>query len=174
MPDPAVPPPLPELAQPGTLRLLFVCMGNICRSPAAECMMRQLVAEAGLGGAIECDSAGTIGYHSGSAPDARMRAAGRQRGLRIDGAARQITRDDFERFDLILVMDRENLRNVTRLAPGHPTPVRLLCDFATHHTDTEVPDPYYGGESGFHHVLDLVADACHGLLDQLSPPSGQG
>ncbi|QQL44475.1 low molecular weight protein-tyrosine-phosphatase [Sulfuriroseicoccus oceanibius] len=164
---------LPTLPSHGSLRLLFVCMGNICRSPAAECMMRHLAIKAGQGESILCDSAGTIGYHSGAAPDPRMRAAGRQRGLAIEGSARQISRDDFDRFDLILVMDKENLRNVTKLAQDHQTPVRLLCDFTTHHDDIEVPDPYYGGDAGFEHVLDLVTDACAGLLAELTGTSNR-
>lgn len=135
--------------------------------------MRDMVNSAGLNDRIVCDSAGTIGYHRGARPDSRMRATAKQRGQSIDGSARQITAEDFNHFDLILVMDHDNRKAVEKLARKSPGPatVRMLCDFASHHNDKEVPDPYYGGDEGFHHVLDLVTDACTGLLASLTTES---
>ena len=142
-------------------RLLFVCMGNICRSPTAEAVMRHLVAGAGLQDAIEVDSAGTGGWHAGARPDRRATAAARSRGIVLDGAARQVTARDFHDFDLLLAMDEDNLRDLLALAPsGTEHKVRKLAA-------VDVPDPYYGGELGFETVLDIVTDACAGLLDEL-------
>jgi len=142
-------------------RLLFVCMGNICRSPSAEAVMRHLVAGAGLQDAIEVDSAGTGGWHAGARPDRRATAAARSRGIVLDGAARQVTARDFHDFDLLLAMDEDNLRDLLALAPsGTEHKVRKLAA-------VDVPDPYYGGELGFETVLDIVTDACAGLLDEL-------
>ncbi len=150
-------------------RLLFVCMGNICRSPAAECVMRQVLAEYGADGRFQCDSAGTRGYHVGNPPDPRMRSAGRRRGIVIDGSARQVNADDLEAFDLVLAMDPDNLRDLRQLDPSgrHHHKLRLMVDFLTGHEAGEVPDPYYGGDDGFEQVLDLLEDSCRGLLDQL-------
>jgi protein-tyrosine phosphatase len=146
------------------LRLLFVCLGNICRSPTAEAVMRHLVAARGLDGEVEVDSAGTGGWHVGAAPDERARAAAARRGIDVAGAARQVAPEDLERFDLVLAMDAENLRALRRLAPaGTEHKVRLLLDGA------DVPDPYYGGDDGFETVLDLVQDACARLLDEHVP-----
>ncbi|WP_040655430.1 low molecular weight protein-tyrosine-phosphatase [Rubidibacter lacunae] len=147
-------------------KLLFVCLGNICRSPSAENIMNHAIAEAGLSERIVCDSAGTSSYHIGSPPDARMRAAASARGIAMNGRARQFTTADFEAFDLILAMDRENYRNILRLDPQnrYGDRVKMMCDFANHHADTEVPDPYYGGPDGFDYVIDLLLDACSGLL----------
>jgi protein-tyrosine phosphatase len=148
-------------------KLLFVCLGNICRSPAAENIMNHLIAEKRLSNEIFCDSAGTSSYHVGSPPDQRMSAAARQRGLVFRGKARQFQPVDFEEFDLILAMDRENYWNILSLDPQgeHQDKVRLMCEFCTHHSDQEVPDPYYGGAEGFTDVIDLLMDACEGLLE---------
>jgi protein-tyrosine phosphatase len=144
-----------------TVRVLFVCMGNICRSPTAEGVMRHLVAEAGLQDAIELDSAGTGGWHAGDPPDRRATDAARRRGITLHGAARQVTAADFDRYDLVLAMDEQNLRELTELAPaGTEHKLRKLAD-------VDVPDPYYGGERGFENVLDIVTDACTRLLDEL-------
>lgn len=147
-------------------KLLFVCLGNICRSPAAENIMNHLVEQAGLSDRIICDSAGTAGYHVGSPPDRRMAIAAKQRGIELQGSARQFTKSDFEEFDLILAMDRENYHNILALDPGgkHRDKVKLMCDFCTRHHLKEVPDPYYGGAEGFNQVIDLLFDACEGLL----------
>lgn len=147
-------------------RLLFVCMGNICRSPAAEEVMNRLAGEAGLIGRLHVDSAGTGGWHAGEAPDPRMTAAAARRGYELSGRSRQVTASDFHRFDLIVCMDGQNLRDLQAFTPdgGHRASVRLFCEFCTQHDDEEVPDPYYGGDAGFQRVLDLVEDGCHGLL----------
>ncbi len=154
------------------MRLLFVCLGNICRSPTAEGVMRQLVREAGLEDSIELDSAGTGGWHVGSPPDARALAAARARGIMLDGSARQVCRDDFDDFDLVLAMDRSNLRELRQLARGEEgrARIRLLREFdpaSAPDEDDEVPDPYYGAPGGFEEVLDLVQAACRGLLAQI-------
>lgn len=153
-------------------RLLFVCLGNICRSPTAEAVMRGLVADAGLDGAIELDSAGTGAWHVGSPPDERARSAAARRGIAMGGRARQVTVADFFAFDLLLAMDRENHRALRRLAPDDEAAgkVRLLREFdpaSAGVPDLDVPDPYYGGHDGFDRVLDLVAAACAGLLAEL-------
>ncbi|WP_448562429.1 low molecular weight protein-tyrosine-phosphatase [Trichothermofontia sp.] len=151
-------------------KLLFVCLGNICRSPAAENIMRHLVEKAGLGDAIVCDSAGTSAYHVGSRPDPRMSRAAMAYGLTLVGRARQFEPADFERFDLILAMDRSNYEDILaqdRQGRYHHK-VKLMCDFCRHHSDREVPDPYYGGPDGFNYVLELLFDACEGLLDYLT------
>jgi protein-tyrosine phosphatase len=150
-------------------RVLFVCTGNICRSPTAEGVFRKLIADAGLTGLIATDSAGTHGYHVGEAPDRRTQAAARRRGYDIAGLrARCVAREDFERFDLVLAMDREHHEILAGLAPpsaGHK--VRLMMEFGRRSTHAEVPDPYYGGPDGFELVLDLLEDAAEGLLETL-------
>jgi low molecular weight protein-tyrosine phosphatase len=152
------------------MRILFICMGNICRSPTAEGVMRALLREEGLEDAIEIDSAGTGGWHAGDPPDSRATAAAARRGITLDGAARQVTPGDFERFDLLLAMDRENLRHVLAMAPDAQAreKVRLLREFdPAARGDLDVPDPYYGGTDGFDDVLDLVEAACRGLLEEV-------
>ena len=150
-------------------RLLFVCMGNICRSPAAEAVMRRLVEADGLAKRIECDSTGTISFHTGNPPDPRMHEAAARRGIRTGGQARQILADDYRSFDMILTMDDENLVNVRNMAPAgaHTAEVRPFCDFVTGTGATEVPDPYYGGPQGFETVLDLLEDGCASLLEHV-------
>jgi len=152
------------------VRVLFVCMGNICRSPTAEGVMRALVADAGLTDAIEIDSAGTGGWHAGAPPDSRAVAAARQRGIEITGAARQVHRRDFEDFDMLVALDADNARDLRRLAPDADAAakVRRLREFdPLAGSDLDVADPYYGGEDGFGTVLDHVDAACRGLLDEL-------
>lgn len=152
-----------------TYKLLFVCLGNICRSPSAENIMNHLIEEAGLSDKIVCDSAGTSAYHIGSAPDTRMSVAATKKGLKLMGRARRFQAIDFERFDLILAMDRENYRDIIYYdGEGKDRDkVKMICSFATKHSDLEVPDPYYGGEAGFDYVIDLLLDACAGLLDYI-------
>ncbi len=142
-------------------------MGNICRSPAAEGVLNHLVRERGLEDRIHCDSAGTINEHTGNAPDKRMFAAARERGIRLGGAARQIQERDLHDFDLILTMDRENLEYVRRLVPkgDHAGKVRPFCEFLRKHDVTEVPDPYYGGSEGFTHVMELLEDGCEHIIE---------
>lgn len=150
-------------------KLLFVCLGNICRSPSAENIMNYLIAKANLNGAIVCDSAGTSNYHIGSSPDRRMSLAAQKRGITIKGSARQFEVSDFTAFNLILAMDRSNYRNILSLdSEGlYQDKVRLMCDFALNYSEKEVPDPYYGGAEGFDHVIDLLLDSCNGLLDYI-------
>ncbi|MDC0302647.1 low molecular weight phosphotyrosine protein phosphatase [bacterium] len=149
--------------------ILFVCMGNICRSPAGENIFRHVVNESGLSDQIECDSAGTIGIHSGNRPDARMSETIRRRGYEVAGHARQFAPRDFEIFDLILTMDNENFQNVIKLATTEEerAKVRKFTDFCSQHDPGEVPDPYYGGNAGFELVADLIEDGAKGLLTHL-------
>lgn len=154
------------------MRLLFVCLGNICRSPTGEGVMRHLLREHGLEDAIEIDSAGTGDWHVGQPPDARAMGAARERGIEVDGNARQVTAADFEAFDLILAMDRANRDDLRALAPTDAARerVRLLREYdpeAVATGELEVPDPYYGGQDHFEEVLDLVTRACEGLLDEV-------
>lgn len=150
-------------------RVLFVCMGNICRSPAAECVFREVLSQEGLKDSIECDSAGTIDFHAGSAPDSRVRQTGLERGFEIIGRARQVLKSDLEAFDLILAMDRENYDYVNSLDERgqYGEKIRLFCDFAQQSDDQEVPDPYYGGQAGFDKVFDLLEDGSEGLVTHL-------
>ncbi|MEN9216697.1 MAG: low molecular weight protein-tyrosine-phosphatase [Gloeomargarita sp. HHBFW_bins_162] len=150
-------------------KILFVCMGNICRSPAAEGIMNHLIRQENLQEHLICDSAGTIGYHQGSPPDERMQAAAKKRGITLTGRARQFHPADFEQFDLILTMDRQNYWDVLAwdTENRYQHKVKMMCEFCRTHTCKEVPDPYYGGAEGFELVLDLLTDACAGLLADL-------
>jgi protein-tyrosine phosphatase len=159
-------------------RLLFVCLGNICRSPTAEGVMRALIEREGLARRVKVDSAGTGAWHVGSAPDERATAAARTRGIGLEGCARQVRPQDFEEFDLIIAMDRSNLRELQALArtDSERERVRLLREFDPASErgpdgqpvgDLDVPDPYYGSPGGFEEVLDLVQAACEGLLAQI-------
>ena len=148
----------------------FVCMGNICRSPTAEAVMRHLVREAGLDHAIAIDSAGTGAWHEGEERDRRSRAVAKRRGMPITGPARQFARGDFDRFDLVLALDEENARDLRSLAPTDEAraKIRLLREFDKDAAPgAEVPDPYYGGPEGFERVFDICLEACRGLLDYL-------
>jgi protein-tyrosine phosphatase len=165
------------------MRILFVCLGNICRSPTAEGVMRSLTREAGVTDDIEVDSAGTGGWHVGSPPDRRATAAARARGIALEGFARQFSLEDFDDFDLVLAMDRSNMRELRRLARDEEeqAKVRLLREFdpaSSGDGDLEVPDPYYGAPGGFEEVLDLVEAACGGLLARIraggTQPGGLG
>jgi protein-tyrosine phosphatase len=151
------------------IRVLFVCMGNICRSPAAEGVFLSLLEEEGLAGQFEVDSAGTGGWHQGKLADPRMSAAAAARGLTLGSRARQIEAGDLQRFDLILTMDDDNLATVRALDPSGRWQHRIqaLTNHCQRFNSTEVPDPYYGGEAGFEQVLDLLEDACAGLLSSL-------
>lgn len=155
-----------------TRRILFFCMGNICRSPTAEGVMRAKLAAAGLD--IEVDSAGTHGYHVGAPPDERSQAHALKRGYDLNTLrARQLEAHDFARFDLVLAMDDDNLAHAHRLcAPAQRHRLKLLMDYAPHAGNPHVPDPYYGGAAGFEEVLDLVEEACDGLIASLSRRKG--
>ncbi|MGI9235350.1 MAG: low molecular weight protein-tyrosine-phosphatase [Woeseiaceae bacterium] len=149
--------------------ILFVCMGNICRSPTAEGVFRHIVEEAGLDERIHIDSAGTHAYHVGNPPDHRSSAAAERRGISLgDLRARRVHDDDFERFDYIIAMDLDNLDHLNDQAPPeHHSKLRLFLEFSSGQV-REVPDPYYGGAAGFERVLDLVEEASRGLLETLS------
>ena len=154
------------------VRLLFVCLGNICRSPTAEGTMRAITLEAGAEDRVALDSAGTGSWHVGSAPDERATAAAARRGIPLEGAARRVRAEDFEDFDLILAMDSSNLADLQALAPGEEqrAKVRLLREFdpgAERGEDLDVPDPYYGAGDGFERVLDMVDASCRGLFAQI-------
>ncbi len=150
------------------MNILFVCLGNICRSPTAEAVFRGKLHQQQLEKRIRCDSAGTAGYHAGEAPDRRSMQAALQRGYDMSAQrARQVCEDDFENFDLILAMDHRNLAELRRRASRqHQHKLKLLLEFSDS-PEQEVPDPYYGGRDGFEQVLDLVENACDGLLEYL-------
>ena len=156
-----------ELTMP--VRVLFVCMGNICRSPTAEGVFRTLVEAAGLDGRVQIDSAGTHDYHIGNPPDARAQAAAARRGYDLSKLrARQVEQGDFAAFDYLLAMDEHNRSLLLQQCPSEQRrKVRLLLEFATGNVPTEVPDPYYGGPQGFEQVLDLVENAAQGLLQHI-------
>ncbi len=148
-------------------KVLFVCMGNICRSPSAEGVFRHLLNEAGLADVVGTDSAGTHGFHIGEAPDARALTAASKRGYSIaERTARQVEATDFQDFDLILAMDWENLSALQQQCPKiHHHKLMLLMRFANEFEEATVPDPYYGGPDGFSKVMDYIEDACQGVLE---------
>ena len=157
-----------------TFSVLFVCMGNICRSPAGEGVLRAMVEEAGLQDCIRIDSAGTIGYHSGEPADARMRQSAQKRGYALTSRARQITTADLSEFDLVLTMDEDNYHNVLALAENDAqrNRVKSFCEYCVDHDNRSVPDPYYGGADGFEIVLDLLEDGCRGVLTEVESRLG--
>ena len=150
-------------------KVMFVCMGNICRSPTAEAIVAEKVKEANLSDRIECHSSGTIGFHVGQPADSRMRSFVSKRGYNITSLSQKIQSSDLEEFDLLVTMDDEDLRNVKKLATSKKQEDKILpfCQFASQHNDTEVPDPYYGGDQGFEHVIDLIEDGSVGLLNYI-------
>lgn len=155
---------------PGTTRIAFVCLGNICRSPTAEGVMQHLIDEAGVGDRVVVDSFGTAGYHIGEPPDRRATAEAAARGITLDHLGQQFTAADFERFDLVLAMDRSNATDLERRAPNPElaSKVRLLREWDPDAAgDLEVPDPYYGGDDGFTAVYDMVERSCRTLLDEV-------
>lgn len=157
------------------MRILLVCMGNICRSPTAEGVLRQFIRQHGLGDKVEVDSAGTHGYHVGEAPDSRTQRAAAARGYDLSQLrARKVVRQDLDYFDLILAMDKSNLDNLMRMAdPEQRKRIRLFMDYARNFDDKEVPDPYYGLGHGFDLVLDMVEDASLGLIDEIKQQYGR-
>ncbi|CAN8255081.1 unnamed protein product [Cochlearia groenlandica] len=158
--------------------VLFVCLGNICRSPAAEGVFRDIVKKRGLDSNFNVDSAGTIDYHEGNMADPRMRSAGKRRGVEITSLSRPIKSSDFIVFDLILAMDNQNKEDILNaynvwkarvdFPPDAYKKVKLMCSYCKKHNEKEVPDPYYGGPQGFEKVLDLLEDACESLLDSIT------
>jgi protein-tyrosine phosphatase len=151
------------------VRILFVCMGNICRSPSAEGVFRALLVQRAPQLSVELDSAGTHDYHVGEPPDARSIAAALRRGIDLSALrARTVRTSDFDEFDLILAMDEQNLRELRRRAPAHRHErIRLMMEFGPDASLRAVPDPYYGGPQGFEQVLDLLEEAAEGLLREL-------
>jgi len=152
-----------------TIKVLFVCMGNICRSPTAEGVFTELVNREGHQHQIEIDSAGTHAYHVGKPPDGRAQEAARRRTIDLSPLrARTARPEDFEQFDYVLAMDESNYHDLLAICPaGQEERLKLFLDFAPDVSEREVPDPYYGGESGFEHVLDLVEAASAGLLEDI-------
>lgn len=150
-------------------KILFVCLGNICRSPSAEAVMKKLVKDAGLEDRIEIDSAGILGYHEGEPADQRMRAHAARRGFRLDSISRPVRTRDFFDFDLIIGMDDKNITDLKHKAPDLDSvdKIRQMTEYSRNKLYDYVPDPYYGGDSGFELVLDLLEDACSGLLDEV-------
>ena len=151
------------------LNVIFVCMGNICRSPSGEAVMNRVVEKAGLSDKIKCDSAGTIAYHEGEKADSRMQRHARQRGYDLTSIARKFRFPDFERFDYIIAMDNANFVDILALDKESEfvSKVSKMMSYSNNFEDEEVPDPYYGGPDGFEHVLDLLEDACQGLLEKI-------
>ena len=151
-------------------RILFLCMGNICRSPAGHCVFQDLVNKAGVADAFEIESAGTVGFHVGEPPDRRMQQSMRARDIPIIGRSRKLKASDLADYDLILAMDHDNLADARALDTdgAYHDKIQLFCDYCTEHSEREVPDPYYGGDQGFEHVLDLIEDGCRNLLRKLT------
>lgn len=154
----------------GKHTVLFICLGNICRSPAAEGIMKSLVEKEGMSDDFFIDSAAIGSWHIGQLPDSRMRKCGAEHGYRFDSHARQFQKSDFLHFDLIVVMDNENYRAITSMASSQADKDKVvrIADYLTHHREyTTVPDPYYGDYSDFELVIELLEDACQGLLDSI-------
>lgn len=151
------------------INILFVCMGNICRSPAAEAVMKKFVSLENLDEKIFVDSAGTIGYHEGQGADQRMKEHAKKRNYDLTHIARKIRKEDFDKFDYIITMDDENYSDVLAFANEYNKKANVfkLTSFCQHHTAKEVPDPYYGGAEEFEFVLDLLEDGCYGLLKKI-------
>lgn len=151
------------------IKVLFVCMGNICRSPAAHAIFQSFVETENLQDKIFVDSAGTISYHEGDLPDPRMIDHASKRNYNLDHIARQIRKEDLAKFDYIITMDNENYYNVRALTNNvnEQKKISKMTDYCKYYTAKEVPDPYYGGAEGFEYVLDLLEDACYGLLEKI-------
>lgn len=151
-------------------KILFVCLGNICRSPSAEAVMKKLVHDAGMSDRIKIDSAGIIGYHEGERADSRMRSHAARRGYVLDSISRPVCTDDFFDFDLIIGMDNRNIDDLKRKAPDLASVEKIhqMTEYSRNSLYDHVPDPYYSGAEGFELVLDLLEDACTGLLDKLA------
>ena len=149
-------------------RVLFVCSGNICRSPLAEAIFKSLAQESGLSSRFVIDSAGTHGFHEGEPADPRTRRVGRKHGLNVDSIAREVVDEDFDRFDHIIAMDRGHCRELlARAGSGRAATIRLMREFDPLARDQDVSDPYYGGEEGFETMYSVLVPACRGLLDSL-------
>lgn len=147
-------------------RILFVCLGNICRSPSAHAVMESFIKDQKLEESFMVDSAGTSDHHKGELPDARMRKHGLKRGYHLDSLSRPFKVEDFKNFDLILVMDKSNYKNVLLLDTDnqYKDKVKFFCEFCSETKESEVPDPYWGGEAGFEYVLDIIEDGVKGII----------
>ena len=158
------------------IKVCFVCLGNICRSPTAEGIFRAMVTSAGRDDEFSIDSAGTSGWHVGASPDERSSIAAARRGYSIEGASRQFIVDDFDRFDHVIAMDHENVADLRRIARNDAdrSKISLLRSFDDDASGEEVPDPYYGGGDGFERVLDVCEDGCSGLLRALTEGTHHG
>jgi protein-tyrosine phosphatase len=150
-------------------KILFVCLGNICRSPAAEGVFRHLVEQEGVADQFEIDSCGITGFHAGEKADLRMRDHASRRGIDLTSISRKFRQQDFEDFDLIIAMDGRNFKDLRELdeVGQYTDKIKMFCEYCTNRTESEVPDPYYGGAEGFETVLDIVEDASEGLLKSL-------
>lgn len=152
-------------------KILFVCLGNICRSPSAEAVMKAIVNKAGMNDLFEIDSAGVTGYHAGEPADQRMQRHALQRDIHLTSISRQVrSPDDFKYFDYVIGMDDQNMDDLFHLCPsgnGYSNKIKKMTDYCTTHSNTSVPDPYYGGAAGFELVLDILEDACEGLLESI-------
>lgn len=150
--------------------ILFVCLGNICRSPMAEGVFNKILDRENAGTRFRVDSAGLLDYHKGNLPDSRMRSHASQRGYELVHRSRPVTKADFHRFDLIIAMDEDNIKGLNRLASTQADASKILrmADFCRRMQATHIPDPYYGGDKGFQHVIDLLEDACEGLYEKLA------
>ena len=153
------------------IKILFVCMGNICRSPSAEAVMKSYISKHNLSDKIICDSAGTISAHAGEPADLRMQKHANKRGYDLTSISRQITINDFEEFDYIIAMDDDNIADIRSFMPDMSLNHKIskMTDYCSKDNPGYVPDPYYGGDAGFEQVLDLLEDACSGLLDKVKP-----
>ena len=154
---------------PKEYKVLFVCLGNICRSPAGEGIFKKIVKENRLENKISVDSAGTSGWHNGELPDSRMRQHGARRGYKFDSLSRKFASRDFDDFDIILAMDDSNYHNIIRMAPDLDSEKKVfrMVDFSRNYSHDHIPDPYYSGADGFELVLDLLEDACQGLMEDM-------
>ncbi len=152
------------------MRILFVCLGNICRSPAAEGIFKHLIATHGLEKTVSCDSAGIIGYHKGEGAYPKMKRIAAKRGYQLTSISRPVRPErDFELFDLIIGMDDQNIADLTRMAPAGKLKAKIckMTDFCNRHNNTVVPDPYYGNTKDYELVIDLLEDACEGLISSI-------
>lgn len=152
------------------ISVLFVCMGNICRSPMAECIFNKIIDNKGLTDSFTVDSAGIIGYHGGEFADSRMQFHASKRDYKLAHRSRQVVRSDFEKFDFLVSMDEDNYEGLTRLAQtkSDNTKIYRMVDFSVKFQPTHIPDPYYGGDQGFEHVIDLLEDACQGFFEKIN------
>lgn len=151
------------------ISVLFVCMGNICRSPMAEGIFNKIIDNKGLNDSFIVDSAGIIGYHEGEFADSRMQIHASKRGYKLAHRSRKVVRDDFEKFDFLIAMDEDNFEGLTRLAQTKSDNEKIyrMVDFSKKFQPAHIPDPYYGGDQGFEHVIDLLEDACGGFFEKI-------